>query len=112
MPLGSFHLYGFVLLALAATLVWAGANVLDARTLWREDDALGARVRALAAACIGAAGIATAWVTHRAAEALQALGTHTESLQALGGYVGLGLTPVFVLAAGAYFSVWRRLAMR
>lgn len=112
MPLGSLHLYGFALLALAATFVWAGANVLDARALWCEDDASGARVRALAATFIGAAGTATVWATQRAADALHTRDAHAEVLQALSGHVGLGLVPVLVLVTGAYFSVWRRLAMR
>lgn len=99
------HLQGFAWLALLAGVLWAGANLLDARALQCHHEP-GAGVRLVGALVIfGAAVLVCAGLMHLAS-VLQGLGE--DALQFLGGYAGLALVPVFVLLGGAYFSLWRR----
>lgn len=106
--LGPSQLHLFALVALAAGAIWAGANLLDARALWRTHDA-GAALRAASALVVGVFSALAAATAHWAASVLEPFVADPQALRALGGYAGLALVPTFVLAGGAYFSVWRRL---
>ncbi len=107
MLFGYLHLQGFAWLALLAGVLWASANLLDARALWRHGEP-GAGLRLASALAILGMTVSVCAGLLYLASTLQGLGG--DALQVLGGYAGLTLVPGFVLLAGAYFSLWRRVA--